>query len=190
MVDTTVSTCGNLWFTNAVVAPSQPIAAALERLQAQTSSALPSIVYTYDLARQQTLCSSNSVTAMLGYSAAEVDVLGLLGLGTLIHPDDLQTVSDHFQHFMTLQEEDVIAVEYRMRRADGTWCWLRSQETLLVPVDNEVPLQILGLIQDISPLSNPTCEKYLMTDRDDQPCLLPQLRVEMLTEKQRSSYQN
>ncbi|WP_416669855.1 PAS domain-containing protein [Egbenema bharatensis] len=125
---------------------------ALGRLQAQSFHRPSNSVYVYDLVEQRTLCNSYPIAAMLGYTADAIRTMGPIGLASLIHPDDLDRVSEHYQHFTTLRDGEVIAIEYRMQRADGTWCWLRSQETPIVQAIDGLPLQILGLIQDITPV--------------------------------------
>ncbi|MBF2077879.1 MAG: hypothetical protein IGR76_04995 [Synechococcales cyanobacterium T60_A2020_003] len=35
-------------------------------------------------------------------------------------------VSEHYQRLSTLQETEVIATRYRMKRSDGEWCWICS----------------------------------------------------------------
>ncbi|MBD1909725.1 MULTISPECIES: PAS domain-containing protein [unclassified Leptolyngbya] len=113
------------------------------------ADATQSSIYIYDLASQCNTYSSSSLGAMLGYSDQEMHSMGAMGLAQLIHPSDLDALSAHFQRLFTLADGEVISIEYRMKRADGTWCWLRSQETPMAMVD-DAPLQVLGLIQNIN----------------------------------------
>jgi PAS domain S-box-containing protein len=140
-------------FINTAVPSSQRVIEILAQLQAQAREPIPSCVYIYDLVEQHTIYSSTSVAAILGYASAQIDSLGFLGLAKLIHPLDLQKVSEHFQRFLTLREGEVIAVEYRMKRPDGTWGWLRSHDIQLVQAIDGFPLQVLGIIQDITQYS-------------------------------------
>jgi PAS domain S-box-containing protein len=112
------------------------------------------IYYIYDLVDQRKIYSSQSLTAMLGYAADEIETTQTLDLAELLHPDDLERVSQHFQRFSSLREGEIIDVVYRMKRADGQWCWLRSQETPLVQAVDGFPLQLLGVIQDITEHKN------------------------------------
>lgn len=109
-------------------------------------------IYIYDLVEQRNLGGSCSVAKMLDYPCG---VKEPFGLASLIHPDDLNRVADYFQKFSTLRYDEVVRIEYRMRRADGDWCWLRSQETPLVMAIDGFPLQILGIIQLIPPTASP-----------------------------------
>jgi PAS domain S-box-containing protein len=143
---------------------SQPFVQALGRIQAQSGDLPASRVYVYDLVEQQTVYTSSSMAALLGYTADAIQAMGQIGLAHLIHPDDLNRVSEYYQQFATLLQEDIIAVDYRMKRADGTWCWLRSQETPLVQADDGYPLQILGMLQDLTPLLT-SCAHRLRSSR-------------------------
>lgn len=129
---------------------SQRLIEALGWFQAQTPDTILGSIYVYDLVEQRTLYASYSVAAMLNYADNSIGKTDPLDLASLIHPDDLNLVSDHYQHFTTLQAGEVIAVNYRMKRADGTWCWLRSQETPLLQADG-FPHQILGIVQVMTP---------------------------------------
>lgn len=128
----------------------QQLVQALGRLQAQTPPTQLGSVYIYDLIEQRTLCASCSVGAMLGYTTEAIATMGPVGLANLIHPDDLDSVSEHYQQFAVLQPGEVISINYRMQQVNGTWRWLHSQETPLVTAIDGFPLQILGIIQAIA----------------------------------------
>jgi PAS domain S-box-containing protein len=128
----------------------QQLIKALGSLQAHAINAISGSIYIYDLVDQCTICATSSVSAILGYTAAEVEAMGAVGMAGLIHPDDLNRVSDHYQRSIRLRQGEVIEIEYRMQRPDGTWGWLRSQETPLVMASDGFPLQVLGMIQDAS----------------------------------------
>lgn len=134
---------------NSVSSP-QRMLAALGRLQAHTTSTVLSSLYVYDLIEQRTLYASCPVATILGYTVDAVEAMSPVGLASFIHPDDLSRVAEHYQRFTALRYGEVIAIEYRMRRADGTWCRLRSQETPLVEATDGFPLQVLGMLQDIT----------------------------------------
>ncbi|MGL5063563.1 MAG: PAS domain-containing protein [Microcoleus sp.] len=120
---------------------------ALDNNQIEPDTILSKNIYIYDLVEQHNPIGSCSVANLLGYRTDNIAVAESLDLAGLIHPDDLNRVSEHFQRFTTLHREEVISIEYRMRRADGRWCWLRSHETLLAQANDSFPRQILGMIQ-------------------------------------------
>ncbi|MDX2242915.1 MAG: PAS domain-containing protein [Leptolyngbyaceae cyanobacterium bins.302] len=134
---------------------------ALGRLQIQEPNPNLGSLYIYDLRDQRTLFASCPIPVMLGYTADVIHQMGAVGLGTLIHPDDLNSVSQHYQHFATLRSNDVIMLNYRMKRADGAWYWLHSQETPLVTAIDGVPLQVLGIVRLMPQLLTDPLEEIL-----------------------------
>lgn len=156
-----MNTCDIPRLGRSSVSLPQRVIEALGQLQTQSTHTILGSVYVYDLVEQRTIYSSCSVAQMLKYTADEVHAMGRDGLSSLIHPDDLDVVSEHYQRFATLHFGEVITIHYRMKRADGVWCWLRSQETSLVQASDGFPLQILGMIQYITEFSLPTLEELL-----------------------------
>lgn len=132
------------------IAFPQSMVEALERLQPEQLNCVIENIYIYDLVERQTLWASSSAAAILGYDDNDIRLMGSMGLANLIHPDDIDYVSEHYQKFATLRSGEVIVAEYRMKRVDGTWCYLRSQETPLVVGINGSPIQVLGILRDIA----------------------------------------
>ncbi len=151
----------------------QQLVHTLKQSLAQTTNGLPLCIYIYDLVEQHTLSSSESVADMLGYTPDTIHAMGPTGLAALIHPDDLNRVAAHYQRFATLLHGEIITIAYRMKRADGCWCWLRSQEMSLVQAIDGFPLQVLGIIQDITALKP--------TDANRPPLLKRPLRRRLST---------
>lgn len=166
---------------------SRRILEVLGRLQAHTISMATSSVYIYDLVEQRTLCTSYPVAAMLGYTADEIDAMGPTGLASLIHPDDLDRVSMHYQRFTTLLYGKIITTEYRMKRADGTWCQLRSQETPLVQAIDGFPLQILGVLQMMTSPANRFGRSPLLSQPFKRRRLSQSVRISSRRRKQQFS---
>lgn len=163
-----MSSCYSSRFVDDVASFPQRMLRVLECLQTQSHSFRSStqVSYIYDLVQQQTLYTTGSVAELLGYSAVEIAEMESIGLAELIHPDDLDQVAAYYQRFCCLRYGEVISVKYRMKRANGTWCWLRSQETLLMQETiGQVPSQVLGMIQNISRLSIAASERSMQIRR-------------------------
>ncbi|MDX2228244.1 MAG: PAS domain-containing protein [Leptolyngbyaceae cyanobacterium bins.349] len=122
----------------------------LKQFELEITDHAPGSVYVYDRRDQYTVQASSSIAAVLGYATEEMTALEPNGLASLIHPDDLDRVADSYQRLTTLRVGETLVVEYRMRRADETWCWLRSQETLLATAKADFPAQVLGFVQAIT----------------------------------------
>ena len=68
---------------------------------------------------------------------------------TLIHPEDLEaTLAGMDRYFAGLADSD--EAEYRMRKADGSWLWVRGRGRTVGNTGREEPLQYAGVVMDIS----------------------------------------
>lgn len=67
----------------------------------------------------------------------------------LIHPEDLEsTLSGMDRYFAGLAESD--EAEYRLRKADGSWVWVRGRGRTVRNTGGEEHLQYAGVVMDIS----------------------------------------
>lgn len=121
-----------------------------QRLTQRIIETMPEILYIYDLVEQCNTFISSQITEILGYTSQEVQAMGETVLPNLVHPDDLARVTEHLKRFETLQEGEVIEIEYRMRHANREWHWLHSRETVFTKNAAGLPVQILGAAQDIT----------------------------------------
>jgi len=143
----------------------KPMLAALEQLQAQTGKNFSGYVYVYDLAGQYTVCASRSISEVLGYTADNFYTFSPNGLANLIHPDDLDSVADYYQRLSTLKIQETISTRYRMRRSDGTWCLLQSQETRLEGPDECPSTQVLGVLQEVSQITSSISREPMLSGK-------------------------
>ncbi|MGI0485750.1 PAS domain-containing protein [Pantanalinema rosaneae CENA516] len=171
----------SIYVSSAAVASPWQVIEVLDHLQQQSSSSTPSCIYIYDLVDQCNICSSQSIASLLGYAPNHPLMQEELGFAQLIHPDDLERVAAHFQKFTTLTPGEVIKVEYRMLRSDGIWRHLHSQETVFVQASNGLPLQVLGIIQDITDsrsLDQPqTCIAHVIAHLSDYVTVIDRTRM-------------
>lgn len=71
--------------------------------------------------------------------------------GELMHPDDVDGLSQDFSSVLSGEHLDFSAV-YRLRRQDGRYAWIHSQGSGLDPDERGRPLRVLGTSRDITPL--------------------------------------
>ncbi|MGI8549638.1 MAG: PAS domain-containing protein, partial [Dehalococcoidia bacterium] len=74
------------------------------------------------------LYASPSAQPMLGY--AQGTVVGTSGF-SLVHPEDVTVIAQLFSSLLT-QPGTSVTSQFRIRRADGAWCWVESVETNLL----------------------------------------------------------
>ncbi|BCL37541.1 PAS domain-containing protein [Nostoc sp. MS1] len=110
----------------------------------------PGILYVYDLLEQCNVYLNGQVNKLLGYSAEAIQALGNKFLVQLMHPDDFIKLPQLFQQFNSAKDEDIIEHEYRMRHANGKWCWFSSRNSVFVRNDDGSPRQIVGTAFDIT----------------------------------------
>ncbi|MFP4103708.1 PAS domain S-box protein [Coleofasciculus sp.] len=121
-----------------------------QRLLRAITQANPSILYIYDRINKQILYFNRKIQNLLGYTPEDVIQMEDDALVTLMHPDDLPGILQHFQHLETAQADQVFDLEYRIKHKNGEWRWLSSRETVFTWNQEGKPEQILGTATDIS----------------------------------------
>jgi diguanylate cyclase (GGDEF)-like protein/PAS domain S-box-containing protein len=123
-----------------------------EQFVQQITTAIPDILYIYDLAMQSNVYSNRQMVDVLGYSPEEVQAMGSNVISTLVHPDDLPRVIEHLKLMASRPPLDntVGTLEYRMRHQDGHWHWLLSREVPFRRTQDGQVEQLLGVAHDIT----------------------------------------
>ncbi|MES2459834.1 MAG: EAL domain-containing protein [Armatimonadota bacterium] len=115
------------------------------------AEASPFIVYLYDLNEDKNLYSNREVTAMLGYENDRFHAINKGILQFLMHPEDWPRWQEHVDSLSSLPDGNFAVVEYRLKRADGTWTWLRSRQMVFKrALRTNAPAQLLGTAEDIT----------------------------------------
>ncbi|QEH36380.1 Signal transduction histidine-protein kinase BarA [Aquisphaera giovannonii] len=116
------------------------------------AEAIPSILYLYDLRARRNVWTNGQVTQVLGYTPEQVRSMSGGELDGLVHPDDAArlAIGEEGGRFGALRDGEVAEAEFRMRRPDGSWRWLRAREMVFLRDDAGRPLQILGAADDVT----------------------------------------
>ncbi len=128
-------------------------AAELERqhyMNQKILEATPNGVYVYDLVENKNAYMNACVSQVLGYSSEAIVQYGNALLVDNVHPEDWPRVSKHLECCSRMADDQVVEVEYRFRRADGSWCWLQSREVVFGRSKEGRVSQILGVLTDIT----------------------------------------
>ncbi len=110
----------------------------------------PSIIYVFNQLTQSNEYSNHSLGASLGYSTRDVQEMGDALIPTICHPDDLAGVVTHFERIRSLQDGEVITVEYRVRHQQGRWVWLLSYDTVFDRDPDGKVIRHIGAASDIT----------------------------------------
>jgi rsbT co-antagonist protein RsbR len=66
-----------------------------------------------------------------------------------IHPDDMPAVNQHLQDYLE-GRIDTYAIEQRLQRKSGEWCWMLSRGKIVVRDETGKPLRMTGTVTDIT----------------------------------------
>ncbi len=121
------------------------MSAVQQRLQYLLSYA-PAVIYTMETEPPHGITFiSENITAMTGYETINFIESKNFRLDN-IYPDDKTRISDEFE---SLFKQGQGSLEYRFKRSDGTYIWLRDN-VRVVPDDNGKPVEIVGCSIDIT----------------------------------------
>jgi PAS domain S-box-containing protein len=110
----------------------------------------PTLLYVYDLVEKRNVFVGPQIGPMTSMSVGRYAELGSNLLSVVIHPDDLERVTEHHLAIREGRVSPPFEIEYRLRRDDGTWLWLSSTETVHARDEHGLPTQILGASLDIT----------------------------------------
>ncbi|MBD1909682.1 GAF domain-containing protein [Leptolyngbya sp. FACHB-8] len=143
--------------------------AALRQQQHYTEQIAEStlaILYIYDLEENRNVYVNHQIEAVLGYSPAEIQSLGSGLFPTLLHPEDRPRMAGNFQRCSTLQDGDVLEIEYRMRHKAGEYRWLLGRDRVLNRTEDGSPRQMLGVATDITILKETQAALQQQAERE------------------------
>lgn len=101
--------------------------AVLERLAATSHD----ILYIFHLGARRLAYVNARVRAVLGYDVQELPAGDRSPFRSFIHPADVTVADEHYRNVAELRDGEVRSVEYRVRRADGHYAWLRCSDAAL-----------------------------------------------------------
>src|SRR5690606_32544224 len=116
------------------------------RLKESMESAMPGLLYVYDLQTKRNIYVNHNITRTLGYTWEEFEDFGDDIIGNLVHPDDVSYLTS----WMDESSRTVKESEYRMRTRNGEWRWFRSRDSVFQRDHKGNVSQIIGVAQDIT----------------------------------------
>ena len=122
---------------------------ASRRLVHRILNATPDLLYIYDLAEGRNTFANRHVTEFLGYSFDRAQALGADLMGEILHPEDARAVAEHYRRCRAAADGETLEIEYRMRHADGHWCWVHCRDMVFSRTDG-IPSKVLGVAQDVT----------------------------------------
>jgi DNA-binding CsgD family transcriptional regulator len=126
---------------------------------------IPSIVYLWDIKHMKYLYFSKNVLEHTGYPAEEFLAKGPHFAFSLVHPEDVPHIIENVQKTQLDFLQGLPAGEYtnyrftynyRIRRADGEYIQILTQENFLQADNKGNPLLSFGTISDVTPIIKDT----------------------------------
>ncbi|MFH2066565.1 MAG: transporter substrate-binding domain-containing protein [Pseudomonadota bacterium] len=100
-------------------------------------------IWDYDPATERIYLNEQWYT-MLGYSPGPTDVT--LGEWSMyIHPEDILITKDTLKDYIDSGGNSEFEAEFRMRKADTSWCWILGKGRAVAWDENQNPTRIIGL---------------------------------------------
>jgi rsbT co-antagonist protein RsbR len=110
----------------------------------------PDPVSVFDLPSQTGVYASQEITAILGYSTAEIERMGSNLLATLYHPDDIPRIAELMEQIQQTDDSDVLEWEMRARHANGEWRWLRYHTRVYLRAPDGTVQQTITTARDVT----------------------------------------
>ena len=142
---------------------------ANQRFLEMVNQSTPNNIYIYDLIEHRNVYVNRSFAEMLGYTPADLEDMGANLTTHLFHPDDVGKIASYHQVIIETRatpldtdvnntadnnfdcsSDSISSIEYRVRKADGSWRWLYSQDVIFKCSVEGKPKQILGTAIDIT----------------------------------------
>jgi len=101
--------------------------------------------------------------AMLGYPP-EDKALSFAEFEHFVYPEDFPRITQFSQKHILDKGQKQFEAEYRLRRADDTWCWFLSKGKAVEWDENGIPSRIIGLDLNIQAIKE-TREKIAQSER-------------------------
>lgn len=108
-------------------------------------------LYLFDLKGQRNTYINERYTAITGYTMAELDIIQARdgNLLSLFHPDDLNTIEQHFVDVVAANGEPQ-PLRYRFKHKNGDWFWCYSVDCIYAFDDRGQAQTLLGTFIDVS----------------------------------------
>ncbi len=139
-------------------------------------TALPGMIYLFDLVNQSNKFASGNLTHLLGYSAEEVQEMGDQLLPRIVHPDDMPGIASAREHLYRAKDGEVIEVVYRLRHKSGEYRWVMSRDQIFERRHNGAPLISFGVCLDVTEFK--LAEMRLLAESVERAELAVQLEVQ------------
>src|SRR5215216_4119329 len=127
--------------------------AALEerrRFVDRIAAASPAILYVYDNVTGRTVYVNEAVTRLLGYGPEAIRELVDPPFTPVLHPEDQARWPEMAAELAAAADGEIVEQAYRLRHANGQWCWVDSRATVLTRTPDGGPHLVVAAALDVT----------------------------------------
>jgi PAS domain S-box-containing protein len=110
----------------------------------------PSQIYVLNLSSGEMTFTNHGSSRMLGYTEEDFSSMGPSYFMQLLHPDDVNGLSEFFSYMRTVDDNVVVEREYRMRHKNGEYRYFYSYNSIFKRNENNEAIEIGGSAVDIT----------------------------------------
>ena len=114
-------------------------------------STSPDMVYLFDLISFQDEFVNRATFVELGYTEEEVIDMGKALLPTLVHPEDLDRVMNHYMNVLpTLKDDEIVRISFRLlHKVEKVYVWFECSESVFEKSEDGNILKVIGIARNI-----------------------------------------
>ncbi len=116
----------------------------------QTTQASPDAITIYDLHAKQPVYLNHCLAQWLGLTTDALLNMGIEGRLQLVHPDDRLRLLHFKEKLKAAKDGDVLTLDYRIRRRDDAWIWIRNRGKVFRRDKNGNVTHVLSILQDVT----------------------------------------
>ncbi|MBD3261304.1 MAG: PAS domain S-box protein [Candidatus Altiarchaeales archaeon] len=87
-------------------------------------------VYVYSFDKGRNIYVNKTYTALTGYSPQQIRSMSSSEFASLFHLQDLPRIREHMKKLRSLPADEFLDIEYRFRKANGSWMWCLSKDSV------------------------------------------------------------
>ncbi|MEQ8224120.1 MAG: PAS domain S-box protein [Candidatus Eremiobacterota bacterium] len=110
----------------------------------------PNFIYVYDLNKKCNIYTNHELMNFFGYTSEEVKIMSSNFFKTILHPEDIEKVTEYFKHMIDAPDGEIFSIEYRIKHSDGSWKWIYTRDTVFKRNSTGMVEQIIGTATDIT----------------------------------------
>jgi PAS domain S-box-containing protein len=131
-----------------------------ERFVQQVAEASPDIIYIIDLNTLQILYTNRQVALDIGYSKQRIRSMGNTLFDIMVE-EDKPLMKEHLKQIQRAEDNVVMEIEYRLKDPKGGICWYRDRNMVFKRNSERLPVEKIGISQNISDQKKKDEEKII-----------------------------